>query len=38
VARPELCNGCALCVWICPDFALKVSLDENHANRADDTE
>ena len=24
LTRPELCTGCRICEWLCPDFAIDV--------------
>lgn len=24
LARPERCNACCVCAWLCPDFAIEV--------------
>jgi indolepyruvate ferredoxin oxidoreductase beta subunit len=24
LAKPELCTGCRVCEWLCPDFAIDV--------------
>ena len=24
LAAPEKCNACAVCAWMCPDFAIEV--------------
>jgi len=29
VENPERCTGCELCVWICPDFAIKIVLRDS---------
>ena len=26
--KPDLCTGCRMCEWLCPDFAINVHLDE----------
>ncbi|HJL54166.1 MAG TPA: 2-oxoacid:acceptor oxidoreductase family protein [Arenicellales bacterium] len=28
--EPDLCTGCRMCEWLCPDFAINVHLDTEH--------
>jgi len=32
VENAEQCTGCELCVWICPDFAIKVTKEANDSS------
>jgi NAD-dependent dihydropyrimidine dehydrogenase PreA subunit len=36
VDKPERCTGCELCVWICPDFAIKVTKDGRPSRSLDE--
>jgi len=27
LVEPDKCTGCRLCEWLCPDFAIRVRVD-----------